>query len=154
MGICLQMDVEPSKFHKQDFQYSGGLVSARIHIIPPCLCQKSQIPKKFQGIFCIKTTQHFIYNSSIISPETGRFHMEICQIAASVSGGQNFFPNPVFMFENCYSGTFSCGGYGSGYAGSPSADNIDSHKVTIPSLTRYSRDIKIPSFACCQVSPP
>ena len=157
-GIYLHL--LPAQFHFQQFQNGGRLIRAGIDIAAPAFGEKSQGSKEFQGLPIPELLQDIPGKFRIFAMVAGSIHRLVGQVAASISGGKYFLSDVLFLFQNKDLGIAVASGRSnrSHNAGGPSSDDSNPFhicsllllfygSVTIPSLTRYSRDIRMPSLA-------
>ena len=145
---------QPLQLHGQCLPHSGSLVAGRVDKGSPCLSQKSQPLKKAQRILRTELCKNLFHNPAVSAPEIHCLHIHIREIAPPVPRREDLFAGHLFFLQYRHPGALPGCRYGSSHAGRPASCDQYSHRVTSPFRTRYSRDIRIPSFAWGQVSPP
>ncbi|GFI10493.1 hypothetical protein IMSAGC007_02962 [Lachnospiraceae bacterium] len=163
---CIQRKLDPLTFclHAQNLHNGGSLITVGIKIPVPVSYHNSKAVKEFQCLGEPEGIQRCLYKFRGAAAVTGQCLIPVGQIAAPVACGQKLLSGLLILLQHRHlcSGP-GCADSGHQARGSASYNKYLSHmssspcsnySFTSPASYSFCMDMRIPNFACCQVSPP
>ena len=104
--------VQTVYFHAKYIKNRRSLVGIRIKIAIAVLGINSQLLKKTNGVLSSESFNNLPWKGRIVRMVAGWLLHQIGEITSSITCGQNFFADSVFMFNQCHFRMVGSGGDG------------------------------------------
>ena len=124
---CFDLHFPVLRLHQQNRQHRGRLIAVRIDPPVPVFCVDPKFRKERNRRGNRKTPQHCSRPFRTGGTVKFRFLIQIGQIAAAVSGGQQFFSGFLILFQHRHRMFRRSGKHGGRQSGSAASDNHDLH---------------------------